>query len=557
VDQTAGTTPLWQALDNLDQAKSNYGAIVYNKAPAVLKQLNYLVGEPAFRSGVQTFLARHAFANATWRDLLTEIGRAADRRLDDFGRQFILRPGMPEVEQRLTIRGGRIARLDLVERPVQTLSGPAPWPMRTQVLLGYGDAPPKTIPVELAGTVTEIPEAVGERAPAFVFANAGDYGYMLTRLDTASLAALEGGALAGVADGFLRAMLWGALWDEVRAARLDPAAFVRIALRDLPRERDEQIVPRVLARVRRALAAYLGTAQREQLQGDVERLLWAGAGDTTAPPGLRKAYLDAYVSTAATPAGIQGLATIAVSDSAAGTPVGNPTRWEAVTRLLVLGAPDVRRSGHDTSDAPPAQAGPGTSATAPDAERLLAAQAARDPSPDGRRRAFIAGAARGDSATKRTYFERYFADAALNEDWASGSLGAFNAPEHQDLTLPYLKPALDSLRFIQANRRIFFLGSWLGAFLGGQTSDAALGTVRRFLSGRVAPDVRRSAHETSDAPPARTRRSMSAIAPDLRRKVEEYADELERTVRIRQRFVAAPPEAAGGTAPRRRGTSGP
>ncbi len=28
VDQTAGTRPLWQALDNLDQAKSNYGAIV-------------------------------------------------------------------------------------------------------------------------------------------------------------------------------------------------------------------------------------------------------------------------------------------------------------------------------------------------------------------------------------------------------------------------------------------------------------------------------------------------------------------------------------------------
>ncbi len=44
VDQTEGTTPLWQRIDNLDQAKSNYGAIVYNKAPSVLKQLNYLGG---------------------------------------------------------------------------------------------------------------------------------------------------------------------------------------------------------------------------------------------------------------------------------------------------------------------------------------------------------------------------------------------------------------------------------------------------------------------------------------------------------------------------------
>src|ERR1041384_6284433 len=31
VDVTEGTTSVWQPLGNLDQAKSNYGAIVYNK----------------------------------------------------------------------------------------------------------------------------------------------------------------------------------------------------------------------------------------------------------------------------------------------------------------------------------------------------------------------------------------------------------------------------------------------------------------------------------------------------------------------------------------------
>ena len=486
VDATDGTTPLWQALDNLDQAKSAYGAIVYNKAPAVLKQLNYLVGEAAFQGGVQTFLARHAYANATWKDLLAEIGRAAGRPLDDFGRNFILRPGMPEVEQRLTVRDGRIAKLELVQRAVRPLSGPAPWPMKTQVLLWYADAPPVTLPVELSGTATDVAAAAGQPAPAFVYPNAGDDGYMLTRLDSASLAALEGGALGRVGDAFLRAMLWGSLWDEVRAARMDPAAYVDLALRELPRERDEQIVPRVLGHLHRALAAYVGDAARSRLQPEVERLLWAGAADAASPFSLRKAYLDAWVAAAATPAAESALAAVATRDSAAGLPTGNPTRWDAVTRLLVLGASD--------------------------AGRLLAAQESRDSSPDGRRRAFIAGAARGDPATKRAYFDRYFGDASLNEDWASASLGAFNALRHQAVTLPYLEPALDSLRYIQANRRIFFLGSWLASFLSGQTSEAALATVRRFLAPR-------------------------GLAPDLRRKVEEYADELERTVEIRRRFA--------------------
>src|SRR5262249_20104982 len=75
IDQTAGTTPLWQQLGNLDQAKSAYGAIVYNKAPSVLKQLNFLVGDTAFQAGVRAFLETHAYANATWRDLLGAIGR--------------------------------------------------------------------------------------------------------------------------------------------------------------------------------------------------------------------------------------------------------------------------------------------------------------------------------------------------------------------------------------------------------------------------------------------------------------------------------------------------
>jgi aminopeptidase N len=113
---------------------------------------------------------------------------------------------------------------------------------------------------------------------------------------------------------------------------------------------------------------------------------------------------------------------------------------------------------------------------------------------------------------KREYFTRYFADKSLNEDWASGSLGAFNSPEHAELTLPYLRPALDSLTYIQANRRIFFLGSWLGAFIGGQHSPGALAIVNQFLA---------------DHP---------KLPLDLRQKVLQTVDDLDRTVRIRTRW---------------------
>ena len=183
VDRTAGTRPLWQPLDNLDQAKSNYGAIVYNKAPAVLRQLEYLVGDSAFQAGVRRFLGRYAYGNAGWRDLVGAIGTAAGRPLDGFGRQFMLRAGMPVLEQRLELRDGRIVRLALAQSPavsacelrrVGTSANAAchpeaeaapTWTERTQVLLHYPDRPAVRLPVELRGAVTEIHAAVGRPGP--------------------------------------------------------------------------------------------------------------------------------------------------------------------------------------------------------------------------------------------------------------------------------------------------------------------------------------------------------------------------------------------------------
>ena len=484
VDRTTGTTPLWQELSNLDKAKSAYGAIVYNKAPSVLKQLNFLVGDTAFQRGVRAFLTRHAYANATWQDLLGAIGRAAGRPLDDFGRNFMLRPGMPTVESRLTLRDGRIARLDLVQRPAQaSVSGAGPWPMRTQVLLGYADSPSLKLPVTLSAAVTEVVAARGKPAPSFVFPNVDDYGYFLSNLDSSTVRALEQGAIGGVADGLLRAMLWGALWDQVRDARMDPARFAGLVLQELPAERDEQIVPALLGRLERALRAYLPPERTGNLRGQAERVLWEGAQDTARPYGIRRSQLDAFIAIAASSEAIARMQTLLIADSAAGGPVRDPTRWSVVHRLLVLDHPD----------------GPGA----------LARQTLRDTTPDGRRQVFIAGVARPNAPAKADYFRRYFADRSLNEDWASASLGAFNAIEHEKLALPYLRAALDSLPYIQTNRRIFFLGAWLGAFLSGQTSAEAVDVVRKFLADH------------------------SKLPTDLRQKVLQNSDELERTARIR------------------------
>jgi aminopeptidase N len=278
----------------------------------------------------------------------------------------------------------------------------------------------------------------------------------------------------------------------VREGELAPVRFARIAMQALPRERDEQLAAALVGRLNAAVSRYATEPVRDALLPDVERLLILGAQDTSASYGSRKAHLDSYVSLARRDGALGQLRRWLAGDSAAGLPLRAPTRWAMVTSLVSQGAPD--------------------------RDSLIAAERLRDKSTEGQRLAFVAGAAAPDSATKHMLFDRWFRDASLNEEWVTSSLRAFHDPDQQRLTRRYLVAALDTLPWIQKNRRIFFLGSWLASTLGGQTERAALTAVDGWLSANTD------------------------LATDLRQKVLQARDDLERTVRVRERY-------AGPTAP--------
>ena len=196
-------------------------------------------------------------------------GRAAP--LDGFGRDFMLRPGMPVVDQVLIVRDGHIARLALssIPRGRSPETGPGPsapkccWRITTGRRCGSRSSS--------AGRYRGQPRPPAARRRTSCSP---------TRATTATSCSCSTrpasrhskAAPSRTDDAFLRAMLWGALWDQVRASRIDPERFVRLALRELPRESDEQIVPVVLSRLDRAVRAYLVSEARARVQPEVERV---------------------------------------------------------------------------------------------------------------------------------------------------------------------------------------------------------------------------------------------------------------------------------------------
>ena len=484
-DATSGTQPLWQRLDNLDAAKSNYGPIVYNKAPAVIKQLAFFVGEDGFRRGLHLFLVRHAYANATWQDLLGAVGEASNVDLGTFGTQYMLRAGLPRVDTQLALKDGRIDLLRLTQRPARSQLGDAggAWPMKLRVRLGYETSADVILDARFDGAETVVTAAAGLAAPDFVWANDDDQGYGLFMPDDRTIEWIAG-HVGSVNDTLLRAMLWSALWDKVRDVRLVPARYLSVLLDHLEGETDEQISRSVLAHGATALELYLPDHSADAIRPRWEAALIGRLDDERLGYGLRKAALDQFIVTARQPGSLDRLrALLAGKATFVGEPIRQPTRWAIIQRLIAIGATD--------------------------ADTLFAVEQHRDHSSEAVKDAFVARAASPVATVKADYFARYFADTALNEAWASESLDAFNTSSQAPLTEPFVRPALDRLEWIRQNRRIFFLPTWIDAFIGGQVSASALGIVDGFLAERQGLPI------------------------DVRRKVLLARDELDLTVRIR------------------------
>jgi aminopeptidase N len=491
IDETQGTTPIYQDIPNLKDAKSAYGAIVYSKAPGVLKQLNYVLGDEAFQKGLQIYLAQHKYGNATWSDLIGAFQTASGRDLTAWAEMWIRHRGMPRVDTEWSCDGGRLRALRLTQRPLLDYgpdSASELWPIATEVALGYPDGSVKTLRAELTGKTTEVPlGASGQACPAWVFANNDDHAYGLFLLDAKSQTSVMQ-QVAATPDLFRRTLLWGALWDAVREVQLDPADYAERALDALPGERDELLAASLLGHTQTAVHHYVSaTAQRELLLRGatlaIDRMQHDDDHD------LRIVWFRSLTGFGAQSAGEAAMKQLLAGQLAIpGVDLRQQDRWSLVTALIAYGDPE--------------------------AQAYFEAEQKRDPSGDGKKFAYVAQAARPDAATKAHYFDDYLHNPQQQEDWISGSLDAFNYWNEAELTAPYLQPALAALDQVKRERKIFFLVAWLDAFMDGQESKASLDVVDQYLA-TAHPD------------------------PDLRLKILQSMDELERTVRVREKFAAS------------------
>ena len=470
VDRTAGANPIRQPLDNLREAGSLYGAIIYQKAPVVMQQLEALVGETALRDGLRTYLDRHRFGNATWPDLIAILDDATPLDLAAWSRAWVDEPGRPRITVRWVDSGLVVTQAD--DRTGRNLR----WTQPIVVALGFGD----TVAVERVSlSEASAFTRVASGAPDFVLPGADGVGYGRFVLDGVSRETLRA-RVHTLADPVHRAVAWQSLYEEVLDDSLSGALLLDAALRGLELERDELIASQLLGLVRNVFWRHVSDSVQRAVAPRVEATLWREL-ERASSPSRKGSYFAALIGVTRTDDGMARLERIwRGTERPRGVPVAEPQFVALAEALALRGVPN--------------------------ADSILDAQEARITNPDRLARfRFVRPALSADARVRDSLF-RSFADVAQRrrESWVLDAMALLHHPLRADASLPLVRPALDLTLEIQRTGDIFFPLRWLNATLDGHRSSDAADTVRAYL--KANPD----------------------LPPRLRGKVLQAADDLFR-----------------------------
>ena len=454
VDRTAGTNAIRQPLENLNEAGSLYGAIIYQKAPVMMRHLEHLLGADSFRDGLRDYLKAHAFGNATWPDLIAVLDARTPADLAAWSRVWVESPGRPVVTTELEVKDGRIASLAFSQADPQKRG--LVWPQQLRVIVALPEGP-RPIEVALNGPRVVVAEAAGWPAPTYVLPTGQGWaygGFVLDRNSRDYLARHVG----AIADPLTRGAAWVTLWDALLDRGVPATTFVDTALAAVATEPDEQTRQRILGYAGSAWWRFLAPAERAARAAKAEATLRAGLASATTG-GQKATWFGALRRLATTPDTLAWLTR--VWDKTEPVPGLTLAETDYSALALDLAVRDLPR-----------------------AAEILTAQLARIDNPDRKARfAFIMPALSTDAGVRERWFLS-LKDVAnrRREPWVLDGLDYLHHPLRAAQSAKYVRPSLELLWEIQKTGDIFFPKRWMDTTLGGYRSGDVAGDVRRFVA---------------------------------------------------------------------------
>ena len=213
LDSLRATRPVRTKVDTPDEINEVFDAIAYQKTAAIIRMVEGYVGPATFRDGINAYLKKFAYGNATGEGLWTTIAAVTRKPVDRVMKSFVTQSSMPLVTIETRCAGGT-TELSLSQRPMSDAVSPSTlW----DIPVCYTrDRAGKT-----GGEACTLLSAKAEstRLPgcsSWIFANVGSRGYYRTSYDATNLRALGAAVVAGRLSALEQTTLLEDLWALVR-----------------------------------------------------------------------------------------------------------------------------------------------------------------------------------------------------------------------------------------------------------------------------------------------------------------------------------------------------
>ncbi|ASV29102.1 M1 family metallopeptidase [Maribacter cobaltidurans] len=449
-DRTKGTNPIRQKLENLNNAGSLYGSIIYNKAPVMMRQLEAVVGKEKFKEGIREYIDTYQNSNADWNNLVQILDRQTEKDLLQWSEVWVNSSGRPIFTDSISYDADGIISHFEIRQKAEDGSDHI-WPQTFDVSLVYPDGS-QTFSIDMSQSKLDVNEIIGKPKPiAFVY-NSNGMGYGVFPTDMTSLQIID-----KIKDETTRGSIYINAYENALNGNISPMELIEFYEDRLYLEKNELLSNLLSGYLRYIFWKYLSSDEQLSEQSRITENLWMQLQNNL-PPNKKKVLFNTFRSLAYNGESIEHLYDV----------------WSKKMEI-----PNLRLNKDDYTEI----AMDLVLYQHPETDEIIKRAKDAIENPDQQERFnFLLPSLSSDEAVKGNFMASLQLEKnRAKEAWTATALDNINHPLHEKFALKHLRESLDLLDEIQKTGDIFFPKRWLSSTIGNHTSEEAYQIIQDYL----------------------------------------------------------------------------
>ena len=469
-DRTKGTNPIRQNLDNLKNAGSLYGRIIYNKTPIMMRQLEYLLGEEAFQKGIQEYIKTYQNSNADWSELVSILDKNSSEDIKKWSEVWVNSSGRTIFTEEVAYNeNGNVTKFILHQKAED--GSDKIWTQSFKIQLIDEKGNTKEVEVTNMGKTFDVSSFVKDFKPVQVLYNTNGFGYGVFPINDNKIDFYQ-----EIKEEVSRGYQFINLYENMLIGKVEPLETYLVFLNAIKIEKNELITSYLSGVIQHIFWTYLNEEERDAAQVKIEKEISSLLNENLSS-NIKKTLFNLYTSVAYRSIGSEKIYQIWKENKKIKNLYLNENDYSSLAMKLAI-------YKH------------------PKAKEIIKEQQARITNPDQLERFkwLLASLSSDENVRDRFMISLLQKENREKESWVQAALNNIHHPLRQESSTKYLKSILSTLEEVQLTGDIFFPKGWLASSIGNYSSDEANLILEEFLAenSNYNPILLKKLQQTTD-----------------------------------------------------------